>query len=168
MGPGSAAASRLDRDFAGDDQPTRPRPRSFFSRWPHSTPLAPRCWFGPLSVDRPDVRRCSCLLTSMVVHGEFETQLENLPAQPENEPLAVMACRGIDTVGPATDPSYGSRQSSQNDRAQTMKTDNVGKARSDRVWLRADECHLDDFAALVARTTNLAAYPLPARSLRTS
>jgi ectoine hydroxylase-related dioxygenase (phytanoyl-CoA dioxygenase family) len=40
-----------------------------------------------------------------------------------------------------------------------MKTDNVGKARSDRVWLRADDCHLDDLEGLVARTTNLAAYP---------
>ena len=29
----------------------------------------------------------------------------------------------------------------------------VGK-RSDRVWLRADDCHLDDLEGLVARTTN--------------
>jgi len=40
-----------------------------------------------------------------------------------------------------------------------MKTDNPGKARSDRVWLSAQECHLDDFAALVERTTDLADYP---------
>jgi ectoine hydroxylase-related dioxygenase (phytanoyl-CoA dioxygenase family) len=40
-----------------------------------------------------------------------------------------------------------------------MKTDNVGKARSDRVWLRADECHLDDLKGLVERTTDPAEYP---------
>jgi ectoine hydroxylase-related dioxygenase (phytanoyl-CoA dioxygenase family) len=40
-----------------------------------------------------------------------------------------------------------------------MKTDNIGKMRSGRVWLAADECHLDDFAALVERTTTLADYP---------
>ncbi len=40
-----------------------------------------------------------------------------------------------------------------------MKTDNVGKARSDRVWLRADECHLDDLKGLVERTTDPADYP---------
>jgi ectoine hydroxylase-related dioxygenase (phytanoyl-CoA dioxygenase family) len=40
-----------------------------------------------------------------------------------------------------------------------MKTDNIAKVRSDRVWLTADECQLDDFAALVERTTDLADYP---------
>ena len=34
-----------------------------------------------------------------------------------------------------------------------MKTDNIAKARSDRVWLTADECHVEDFAALIERTT---------------
>ena len=43
-----------------------------------------------------------------------------------------------------------------------MKTDNIAKARSDRVWLTADECHLEDFAALVERTTNPADYPFAA------
>jgi ectoine hydroxylase-related dioxygenase (phytanoyl-CoA dioxygenase family) len=40
-----------------------------------------------------------------------------------------------------------------------MKTDNIGKVRSNRVWLTADECHLEDFAALVERTTSRADYP---------
>jgi ectoine hydroxylase-related dioxygenase (phytanoyl-CoA dioxygenase family) len=40
-----------------------------------------------------------------------------------------------------------------------MKTDNIGKVRCDRVWLTAEECHLDDFAAIVERTTDLADYP---------
>jgi ectoine hydroxylase-related dioxygenase (phytanoyl-CoA dioxygenase family) len=40
-----------------------------------------------------------------------------------------------------------------------MKTDNIGKLRSDRVWLNGDECRLDDFTALVERTTTLADYP---------
>jgi ectoine hydroxylase-related dioxygenase (phytanoyl-CoA dioxygenase family) len=41
-----------------------------------------------------------------------------------------------------------------------MKTDNIGKLRSDRVWLKAAACHLEDFAALVGRMTNPADYPL--------
>jgi ectoine hydroxylase-related dioxygenase (phytanoyl-CoA dioxygenase family) len=40
-----------------------------------------------------------------------------------------------------------------------MKTDNIGKLRTDRVWLSAERCHLEDFAALVERSTNLADYP---------
>lgn len=40
-----------------------------------------------------------------------------------------------------------------------MKTDNLSKLRSDRVWLSGDECHLDDFTSLVERTTDHADYP---------
>jgi ectoine hydroxylase-related dioxygenase (phytanoyl-CoA dioxygenase family) len=40
-----------------------------------------------------------------------------------------------------------------------MKTDNISKLRHDRIWLSADECHLDDFKSLVERTTDLADYP---------
>jgi len=40
-----------------------------------------------------------------------------------------------------------------------MKTDNLAKLRSDRVWLNANECHLEEFAALVERTTSRADYP---------
>ncbi|HEX2137971.1 MAG TPA: phytanoyl-CoA dioxygenase family protein [Microvirga sp.] len=40
-----------------------------------------------------------------------------------------------------------------------MKTDNVGKLRSDRVWLSAEACDLGEFRHLVERTTNLADYP---------
>jgi ectoine hydroxylase-related dioxygenase (phytanoyl-CoA dioxygenase family) len=40
-----------------------------------------------------------------------------------------------------------------------MKTDNAGRLRSNRTWLRSDACHLADFAALVARRTEPAAYP---------
>ena len=40
-----------------------------------------------------------------------------------------------------------------------MKADNLAKLRSDRVWLAADSCRIEDFAALVERTTNPADYP---------
>ncbi len=40
-----------------------------------------------------------------------------------------------------------------------MKTDNSGKLRADRVWLSAEECHLEDFIPLVERTTDPADYP---------
>jgi len=40
-----------------------------------------------------------------------------------------------------------------------MKTDNAGRLRSDRTWLRADGCHVDDLAALAGRETDPAAYP---------
>jgi ectoine hydroxylase-related dioxygenase (phytanoyl-CoA dioxygenase family) len=40
-----------------------------------------------------------------------------------------------------------------------MKTDNTARLRSERAWLRADACHLDDLAALVARRTDPGAYP---------
>jgi len=40
-----------------------------------------------------------------------------------------------------------------------MKTDNISKVRSDRVWLAAEECHIADFAVLVERTTSPADYP---------
>jgi ectoine hydroxylase-related dioxygenase (phytanoyl-CoA dioxygenase family) len=40
-----------------------------------------------------------------------------------------------------------------------MKTDNIQKLRSDRVWLTQDSCDLDDFRALAEKTTALADYP---------
>ena len=40
-----------------------------------------------------------------------------------------------------------------------MKDDNAAKLRSDRVWLTEDACDLDDFKALVERSTNRADYP---------
>jgi ectoine hydroxylase-related dioxygenase (phytanoyl-CoA dioxygenase family) len=40
-----------------------------------------------------------------------------------------------------------------------MKTDNIQKLRSDRVWLTEDACDLDDFRALAEKTTVLADYP---------
>ena len=40
-----------------------------------------------------------------------------------------------------------------------MKADNLAKLRSDRVWLAADSCRIEDFAAHVQRTTNPADYP---------
>ena len=40
-----------------------------------------------------------------------------------------------------------------------MKADNSAKLRADRVWLTADICSIDDFAALTQRTTNPADYP---------
>jgi ectoine hydroxylase-related dioxygenase (phytanoyl-CoA dioxygenase family) len=43
-----------------------------------------------------------------------------------------------------------------------MKTDNIVEMRSDRVWLSAEGCSIDDFAALVERTTNKADYPFAA------
>jgi ectoine hydroxylase-related dioxygenase (phytanoyl-CoA dioxygenase family) len=50
-------------------------------------------------------------------------------------------------------------QSKQDQREDAMKTDNSAKLRSDRVWLAADMCSIDDFAALTQRTTNPADYP---------
>jgi ectoine hydroxylase-related dioxygenase (phytanoyl-CoA dioxygenase family) len=43
-----------------------------------------------------------------------------------------------------------------------MKTDNLERQRSDRVWLTTDSCNIDEFAALVERTTNKADYPFAA------
>jgi ectoine hydroxylase-related dioxygenase (phytanoyl-CoA dioxygenase family) len=40
-----------------------------------------------------------------------------------------------------------------------MKTDNIQKLRSDRVWLTEDACDLDDFRALAEKTTALGDYP---------
>jgi ectoine hydroxylase-related dioxygenase (phytanoyl-CoA dioxygenase family) len=40
-----------------------------------------------------------------------------------------------------------------------MKADNLAKRRSDRVWLAAEACHIEEFVALVERTTHLADYP---------
>jgi ectoine hydroxylase-related dioxygenase (phytanoyl-CoA dioxygenase family) len=40
-----------------------------------------------------------------------------------------------------------------------MKTDSISTLRSQQVWLSANQCHLDDFGALVERKTDLAAYP---------
>lgn len=41
-----------------------------------------------------------------------------------------------------------------------MKTDNATKLSSDRAWLAAADCRIEDFAALVERTTDKADYPL--------
>jgi ectoine hydroxylase-related dioxygenase (phytanoyl-CoA dioxygenase family) len=43
-----------------------------------------------------------------------------------------------------------------------MKADNLAKLRSDRVWLASDSCRVEDFAALVERTTSPADYPFAA------
>src|SRR3954467_7732752 len=40
-----------------------------------------------------------------------------------------------------------------------MKADNLAKLRSDRVWLTADSCRIEDFAAVCQRTVNPADYP---------
>jgi ectoine hydroxylase-related dioxygenase (phytanoyl-CoA dioxygenase family) len=40
-----------------------------------------------------------------------------------------------------------------------MKDDSAAKLRSDRVWLTEDACDLEDFKALVERSTNRADYP---------
>jgi len=40
-----------------------------------------------------------------------------------------------------------------------MKQDNLAGIRSNRVWFGADECHLEDFVALVQRTTDPSDYP---------
>ncbi len=40
-----------------------------------------------------------------------------------------------------------------------MKTDNPAQQRSQRVWLRAEDCDIDEFAALVERATDAADYP---------
>ena len=41
-----------------------------------------------------------------------------------------------------------------------MKTDNLAKRRSDRTWMTAESCKLDDFVKLIARETSLSDYPL--------
>jgi ectoine hydroxylase-related dioxygenase (phytanoyl-CoA dioxygenase family) len=46
-----------------------------------------------------------------------------------------------------------------------VKTDNAAKLRSDRVWLSAEECHIEDFAALVERRTDPADYPFAAEAI---
>lgn len=43
-----------------------------------------------------------------------------------------------------------------------MKADNLGQIRSDRVWLTKAQCDIDEFLALVERTTNLSDYPFAA------
>ncbi|MCR4282950.1 MAG: phytanoyl-CoA dioxygenase family protein, partial [Bauldia sp.] len=43
-----------------------------------------------------------------------------------------------------------------------MKTDNIAEMRSERVWLTADGCSIEEFAALVERTTSRADYPFAA------
>jgi ectoine hydroxylase-related dioxygenase (phytanoyl-CoA dioxygenase family) len=44
-------------------------------------------------------------------------------------------------------------------REETMKADTIEEVRRGRVWLTADDCDLDDFAALVERTTDRADFP---------
>jgi ectoine hydroxylase-related dioxygenase (phytanoyl-CoA dioxygenase family) len=41
-----------------------------------------------------------------------------------------------------------------------MKADNPSRMRSDRVWLTKEQCDIEDFRALVERTTDPADYPL--------
>ena len=41
-----------------------------------------------------------------------------------------------------------------------MKTDSIAKRRSDRTWMTAESCKLDDFIKLIARETSLSDYPL--------
>ncbi len=41
-----------------------------------------------------------------------------------------------------------------------MKTDSIAKRRSDRVWMTAESCKLDDFMKLINRETSLSDYPL--------
>ena len=41
-----------------------------------------------------------------------------------------------------------------------MKTDSIAKRRSDRTWMTAESCKLDDFVKLIARETSLSDYPL--------
>jgi ectoine hydroxylase-related dioxygenase (phytanoyl-CoA dioxygenase family) len=41
-----------------------------------------------------------------------------------------------------------------------MKADNLAKLRSDRVWLTAESCRIEDFAAICEQTVNPADYPL--------
>ena len=43
-----------------------------------------------------------------------------------------------------------------------MKTDNIARMRSDRMWLTADGCSIEEFAALVERTTSRTDYPFAA------
>ena len=43
-----------------------------------------------------------------------------------------------------------------------MKTDNTAQMRTDQVWLTTNGCNIEEFAALVERTTNKAAYPFAA------
>lgn len=43
-----------------------------------------------------------------------------------------------------------------------MKADNIAELRRGRVWLRQSECRIEDFAALLARETDPADYPLAA------
>ena len=43
-----------------------------------------------------------------------------------------------------------------------MKTDNTAQMRTDQVWLTANGCNIEEFAALVERTTNKADYPFAA------
>lgn len=40
-----------------------------------------------------------------------------------------------------------------------MKADNAPKLRSDRIWLTEEACDLEDFKAIVERSTNRADYP---------
>ena len=48
-----------------------------------------------------------------------------------------------------------------------MKADNFAKLRSDRVWLTADMCSIDDFAASTQLTTSLADYPFASEVQKT-
>ena len=41
-----------------------------------------------------------------------------------------------------------------------MKTDSIAKRRSDRTWMTAESCKLDDFVKIISRETSLSDYPL--------
>ncbi len=41
-----------------------------------------------------------------------------------------------------------------------MKTDSIAKRRSDRTWMTAESCKLDDFIKIISRETSLTDYPL--------
>ena len=43
-----------------------------------------------------------------------------------------------------------------------MKTDNTAQMRTDQVWLSTSDCNIEEFAALVERSTNKADYPFAA------
>jgi ectoine hydroxylase-related dioxygenase (phytanoyl-CoA dioxygenase family) len=43
-----------------------------------------------------------------------------------------------------------------------MKADNLSQIRSDRVWISREQCDIEEFRALVERTTNKADYPFAA------
>lgn len=41
-----------------------------------------------------------------------------------------------------------------------MKTDSIAKRRSDRTWITAESCELEDFVKLIVHESALSDYPL--------